>query len=129
MKSSIRATLLFMAAALMGFAAVVNAVVSVPHLQEDMTEIHVRPRLHQALSLGLHFGTFAMFGFALVVLAAAVRAMRGEATARLPLAIIAAVYFAFGVMAFVAFGASPHVLGYAFAGLLVGAAATLPPRP
>jgi hypothetical protein len=115
-----------MAALLMGFAAVVNAVISVPHLRGDMTEINVRPTLLGAVSLGLYFGTFAMFGFALVVLAAAAQASRGATPTRLPLAIIAAIYVTFGVSAFFVWGGSAHTLGYVLMGALIGLAVTLP---
>ena len=77
-----------------------------------------------------------MFGFALLVLASAVGAARGERVPRLPLTIIAAVYLAFGTGALLVWSRSPHTLGYVFAGLLVGVAAALggspdaaPPRP
>ena len=125
MKSSVRASLLFAAGALMGFAALVNAFVGVPHLREDMVEIHVRPTLLQAVSVAMRFGAYAMFAFTLIVLHAGTRAARGEAVARLPLAIIAILYAAFGITVFVAMG-SPHALGYALAGLAVGIAAAAP---
>src|SRR5712692_9781275 len=96
-RQSLRAALLLMAALLMGFAVVVNAAIAVPHLRADMAEIHVRPTLLAAVSLGLYFGTFAMFGFALGVLAAAFQAWRGAALRRPLLSIIAAVYVAFGI--------------------------------
>ena len=125
MKPSVRAALLWAAGALMGFAALVNAFVGVPHLREDLVEIHVRPTLLRAVSVGMQFGAYAMFAFALIVLHAGARAARGEATARLPLAIIAILYAAFGIPVFVAMG-SPHAFGYALAGLAVGIAAAAP---
>ena len=115
-----------MAALLMGFAAVVNALISVPHLRADMIEINVRPTLLGAVTLGLYFGTFAMFGFALVVLAAAVHASRGATPTRPPLAIIAAIYVAFGVSAFFVWSGSAHTLGYVLMGVLIGLAISLP---
>lgn len=127
MKPPVRASLLFAAAALLGFAALTNAFVGVPHLQEDLVEIQVRPTLLRAVLVAMQFGAYAMFAFTLIVLHAGVRAARGGATARLPLAIVAILYGAFGVLAFVTMG-SPHALGYVFAGLLVGAAAALPER-
>ena len=111
-----------MAAVLMGFAAAVNAVVAVPHLRADMVEIHVRPTLLGAVSLGLYFSTFAMFGFAVVVLAAAFGASRGAAPARPRLAIVAAVYIAFGLGAFFLWRGSAHTLGYLLIGVLIGVA-------
>lgn len=125
MRKTLRATLLFLAAVLMGLTAAVNAVVSVPHLQADMAEISVRPTLLGAVSLGLYFGTFAMFGFALVVLAAAFEASRGATPARPLLAIVAAVYIAFGVGAFFVWRGSAHTLGYVLIGVLIGLAIAL----
>lgn len=120
MRSPLRVTLLLMAALLMGFAAIVNVAVAVPHLRADMAEINVRPTLLSAVSLGLYFGTFAMFGFALVVLAAALAASRGAAVARPLLAIIAAIYVLFGVGAFLLWSGNAHTLGYVLMGALIG---------
>jgi hypothetical protein len=126
MRQPLRAALLLAAGVLMAFAAVVHATISVPHLREDMVEIHVRPTLLGAVSLGLYFGAFANFGMALVVLVAGARALRGGATDRSLLAIVAAVYVAFGVTSFFAWGGSAHTLGYALAGLVIGVAVALP---
>ena len=121
--------LLSAAAALMALAAVVNATISVPHLREDMAEINVRPTLLAAVSLGLHFGTIAMFAFAGLVLVAAVRSPRGVAAPHLPLGIIGAAYGVFGLLA-VAWSRSPHALGYLLMGVLVLAASLIrEPRP
>ncbi len=120
-----RGSLLLVAALLMGFSAVVNALIVVPHLREDLAEIHVRATLLSAVSLALDFGIVAMFGFAVLVLAAGLRALRGFSTSRVQLAAIAAVYLGFGTFAFVRSG-SAHTLGYAAAGLLIGVAAVLP---
>lgn len=127
MKLSVRAPLLLAAAALMGFAALTNAFVGVPHLQEDLVEIQVRPTLLQAVLVAMRFGAYAMFAFTLIVLHAGVRAARGGAIARLPLAVVAILYGAFGITTFVTMG-SPHALGYVLAGSLIGAAAALPER-
>jgi hypothetical protein len=129
MRTALRATLLFMAAVLMAFAAAVNAVVSVPHLRADMAEINVRPTLLGAISLGLSFGTFAMVGLALLVLAAAFEAARGATPARPLLVIVAAVYVAFGGGAFFVWRGSAHTLGYVLIGVLIGVAITLRGSP
>lgn len=120
----LRTILLFAAALLMGFAAFVYATVSVPHLREDMLEINVRPTLLSAVSMGLYFGSFAMFAFAGLVLVAGVQSLRG-AIARPPLWIIAAMYVGFGILAF-AWSASPHALGYVFIGIVVVGGAVIP---
>ena len=118
MRQQLRTTLLFAAALLMGFAALMNATVNVPHLREDMVEINVRPTLLGAVLLGLHFSTFAMFAFTGVVLVAAIQSLRASITARLPLLIIAVAYIAFGVVAFVWSG-SHHMPGYVLMGVLI----------
>lgn len=125
-RTQVGAALLLSAALLMAFGAFVHATVVVRHLREDMEEIHVRPALLRAVWLALQFGTFSMVGFALVLAAVAVAALRGRRAARLPLTIIAAAYVAFGAAAFL-WGGSAHTLGYAVAGALTGvAAAALP---
>jgi hypothetical protein len=124
----LRTTLLFAAALLMGFAAIMNATVNVPHLREDMMEINVRPTLLGAVLLGLHFSTFAMFAFACVVLVGAIQSLRAAVIARLPLSIVAVTYIAFGIVAFVWSG-SHHTLGYVLMGVLIlGAVAIREPR-
>ena len=128
MQQTLRTALLFAAALLMAFGAFVNATVSVPHLREDMAEINVRPALLGAVSLGLHFGTFAMFAFAGLVLVAAIKSARRAVIARLPLWIIAATYIGFGIVAFVWSG-SHHTLGYVLMGVLIlGAVVIREPR-
>jgi hypothetical protein len=119
----LRRILLGLAGLLMAFAAFVNATVAVPHLRGDLVEISVRPTLVSAILLALYFGTFAMAGFSLLVLAAA--AQRQESPAlRVPLLVVALTYTAFGVFAFVWSG-SHHTLGYVVMGVLVGVACFL----
>jgi len=123
----LRTVLLFVAALLIGFAAFLNATVSVPHLREDMLEIHVRPTLLSAVLLGLHFGTLAMFAFAFVVFVSALQSLRRSSMARLPLSIIGITYLAFGIVAFIWTG-SYHTLGYVFGGVLLLGAILIPDR-
>jgi hypothetical protein len=122
-QTGIRRVLLGLAGLLMAFAAYVNATVAVPHLRGDLLEIHVRPTLVSAVLLGLYFGTFAMAGFALLVLAAAAQ-RRGALALRIPLLMVALTYTAFGVFAFVWSG-SHHALGYVLMGALIGVACFL----
>ncbi|HMJ26431.1 MAG TPA: hypothetical protein VK475_11400 [Pyrinomonadaceae bacterium] len=124
MRRKLRPTLLFTAALFMGFAAFVNAIIVIPHLREDMVEINVRPTLLGAVSLALHFGTVAMFAFTLLVLAAAMKSLKGAGSSRMPLWIIGATYTVFGTLAFILSG-SHHALGYLVVGLLVLAAAVI----
>ncbi len=122
MRQKLRSALLFIAALLMGFAVFVNASVVVPHLREDMLEINVRPTLLGAVSLALHFSTFAMFAFTLMVLLTAMKSLRGTITSPMLLWIIGLTYTVFGIFAFILSG-SHHTLGYLVMGLLVLGAA------
>ena len=121
--AGLRRVLLGLAGLLMAFAAFVNATEVVPHLRGDLLEIHVRPTLVSAILLALYFGTFAMAGFALLVLAAATQ-REGASALRVPLLVVAVTYTAFGIFAFVWSG-SHHTLGYVLMGVLVGVACFL----
>src|SRR5205807_5429215 len=100
MKLSLRTALFIASALLMIFGAVGDAFYVVPDLHGDLVEIGVRPTVLGGTMLRLYFAAIADFGFALMVSAAAIQAMRGIAPARMPLAVIAIIYMAFGVMAF-----------------------------
>src|SRR5437667_8595845 len=107
MKLSFR-TLLFIASALlMMFGALGYSFIVVPDLHGDLVEIGVRPTVLGGTVVHLYFGVIAMFGFALMVAAAAIQAIRGIAPVRIPLAIVAMIYIAFGVVAF-SRSHSPH---------------------
>src|SRR2546430_12837758 len=100
MKLSFRTALFIASALLMMFGAAGYVFAVVPDLHGDLVEIGVRPTVLRGTVLYLYFSAIAMFGFALIVSAAAVQAIRGIAPARVPLAVVAAIYTAFGVMAF-----------------------------
>ena len=125
MKQSFRTALLIASALLMILGAVGDAFVVVPDLRGDLVEIGVRPTVLGGTVLRLYFGVLAMFGFALMVSVAAIQAMRGVAPARLPLAVVAMIYLAFGVIAF-SRGHNPHHLGPVAMGVLLGAAVAIP---
>src|SRR5437870_4849832 len=120
-----QSTLLIAAALLMMFGAAGYAFAVVPDLHGDLVEIGVRPTVLRGTVLYLYFSAIAMFGFALIVSAAAVQAIRGIAPARVPLAVVAAIYTAFGVMAF-SRSHNPHHLGPLAIGALLGAALVMP---
>ena len=126
MKQSFRTAALTSSALLMIFGAAGYAIAVVPDLHGDLVEIGVRPTVLGGTVLSLYFSAIAMFGFALMVSAAAIRAMRGgTAVDRLTLAIIAVIYTAFGTMAF-ARSHNPHHLGPVLMGVLLGAALAVP---
>ena len=125
MKQSFRTGLLFAAALLMIFGAAGYALIVVPDLHGDLVEIGVRPSVLGGTVLHLYFAATAMFGFALMVSAAAVQAIRGVMPARTPLAIITVIYTTFGVVAF-SRSHNPHHLGPLVMGILLGAALAIP---
>jgi hypothetical protein len=125
MKMSVRAALLVASALLMMFGALGYSFNVVPDLHGDLVEIGVRPTVLGGTVQYLYFSAMAMFGFALMVSGAAIQAMRGMPTARFPLAIIAVIYMAFGVITF-SRGHSPHHLGLVAMGLLLAAAVAIP---
>jgi hypothetical protein len=121
MKQSVRTGLLLTSALLMTFGAFGYALVLLPDLHGDLVEIGVRPTVLGATVRQLYFSAIAMFGFALMVSAAALQAMRGLALARVPLGVVALVNTIFGVMSF-SETHSPHHLGPLLAGVLLGVA-------
>jgi|GEM_PF-1602735 len=125
MKLSFRTALLLAAALLTIFGAVGDALVVLPDLHGDLIEIGVRPTVLGGTVIRLYFSALAMFGFALIVSAAAIQSMRGVVPARLTLAIIALIYTVFGVMAF-SRSHNPHQLGSLAVGVLLTAAIAIP---
>jgi hypothetical protein len=125
MNGSVRTAVFGTAALLMLFGAVADAFVIVPDLAGDLTELGVRATVLGGTILRLRFGAMAMFGFALMVAAAAVQSMRGIAPARTPLAIVATIEIVFGVMAF-SRSHNPHHLGPLVMGVLLAGALALP---
>ena len=125
MNLSFRTALFIASALLMVFGAVGDAFVVVPDLQGDLVEIGVRPTVLGGTVLRLYFGAIAMSGFALIVSAAAIQAIRGIQPARFPLAVIAVIYMAFGVLAF-SRSHNPHHLGPLAIGVLLAAALAIP---
>jgi hypothetical protein len=125
MKQSYRTALLIASALLMMFGAVGYTFAVVPDLHGDLVEIGVRPTVLGGTVLYLYFSAIAMFGFALMVSAAAIQAIRGIPPARIPLAVVAVIYTAFGIMAF-SRSHNPHHLGPLAMGVLLGAALAIP---
>jgi hypothetical protein len=122
---SLRSALFIASALLMIVGAAGYALTVVPDLHGDLLEIGVRPRVLGSTVLHLYFAGIAMFGFALMVSAAAVQAIRGIAPPRLPLAVVAVIYTAFGILAF-SRSHSPHHLAPLVMGVLLAAALAIP---
>jgi hypothetical protein len=125
MKLSFRTGLLIVSALLMIFGAVGNTFVVIPDLHGDLVEIGVRPTVLGGTVLLLYLSAMAMFGFALMVSAAAIQSIPGIAPARVPLAVIAVIYTVFGVVAF-SRSHNPHHLGPLAIGVLLAAALAIP---
>ncbi len=125
MKQSFRNALLIASALLMMSWAVGYTFTVVPDLHGDLVEIGVRPTVLGGTVLSLYFSAVAMFGFALMVSAAAIQSIRGVPPARFPLAIVAVSYTAFGILAF-SRSHNPHHLGPLAMGVLLGAALAIP---
>lgn len=125
MKLSFRTALFIASALLMMFGALGYSFTVVPDLHGDLVEIGVRPTVLGGTVLYLYFSAIAMFGFTLMVSAAAIQAMRGIPPTRLPLAVIAVIYTAFGVVAF-SRSHNPHHLGPLAMGVLLAAALAIP---
>lgn len=115
------------AATLIIFGAVGDFFVVLPDLHGDLIEIGVRPTVLGGTVVRLYFGALAMFGFALIVSAAAIQSIRGVAPARIPLAVIALIYTVFGIIAF-SMTHNPHHLGPLLISVLLVAALAIP-RP
>ena len=125
MNQRLRTALLVAAALLMMFGAAGYTFVVLPDLHGDLVEIGVRRSVLGGTVLHLNFAAMAMFAFALMVSASAIQTMRGVAPERLPLAVIAVTYIAFGVMAF-SRSHNPHHLGTLVMGVLLGSALAIP---
>lgn len=125
MKQSIRSLLLFASALLMLFGAFGYAFYVLPDLRGDLIDIGVRPTVLGGTVLHLYFAAIAMFGFALIVFAAAIQSIRGNTPARIPLALVAVVYIVFGVIAF-SHSHNAHHLGPLLMGLLLAIGLAIP---
>jgi hypothetical protein len=77
MKLSFRTALFIASALLMMFGAFGYSFTVVPDLHGDLVEIGVRSTVLGGTVLYLYFSAIAMFGFALMVSAAAIQATRG----------------------------------------------------
>jgi hypothetical protein len=121
MKLSLSSVLFIASALLMMFGAVAYSFILLPDLHGDLVEIGVRPTVLGSTVLHLYFAAFAMFGFALMVAAAAIQTIRGIQPSRFPLAVIAVIYFGFGVILF-SRSHNPHHLGPVAMGVLLAAA-------
>jgi hypothetical protein len=125
MKLSLRSALFIASALLMMFGAIAYSFILLPDLHGDLIEIGVRPTVLGGTVTHLYFAAFAMFGFALMVAAAAIQTIRGIEPSRFPLVVIAVIYVFFGVILF-SRSHNPHHLGTMAMGVLLAAALVVP---
>jgi hypothetical protein len=125
MKLSLRSVLFIASALLMMFGAIAYTFILLPDLHGDLVEIGVRPTVLGSTVLHLYFAAFAMFAFALMVAYAAIQTIRGIQPSPFPLAVIAVIYFGFGVILF-SRSHNPHHLGSVAMGVLLAAALVVP---
>ena len=94
-------------------------------LHAQLVAANVPPDLIAGLALGWHFAGGAMLALGLIVLAISIPRLRGGAIApSIVLAIIAALYLAFGAIALIGVGIDPFiVVVFILPGLLLAAAA------
>jgi len=125
MKLSLRSALFIASALLMMFGAIAYSFILLPDLHGDLIEIGVRPTVLGGTVTHLYFAAFAMFGFPLMVAAAAIQTIRGIEPSRFPLVVIAVIYVFFGVILF-SRSHNPHHFGTMAMGVLLAAALVVP---
>ncbi len=124
---ALRTTLLAGAAVLMWIGALGYTMVLLPDLHGDLVELGVRPMVLGGTVLHLRFAAAAMFGFAVIVSAAAIQSFRRAEPQRLAVAVVAVVYGWYGVLAF-SRSHNPHHLGPIATALLIAAAIAFPSK-
>jgi hypothetical protein len=90
-------------------------------MRAELVKAQAPADLVGALAAGWLFGSAAMAAFGTIVLVAAIRLRRGDASGTFALRAIGACYFTFGLIAFVAQGYEWFFLNFTAAGLLAGA--------
>jgi hypothetical protein len=92
-------------------------------MREELVAAGVPPDLLQGALIGWYFGGVAMFGFGVVVLHTFARRRDAAAVSRVPAAVVAVTYLAFGVAALLYSGFDPFFLVFVVPGLLLALAA------
>ncbi len=90
-----------------------------PEIRRGLTELRVDEDLAGAIAAGWYFGSAAMAAFGLMLIAFGMRLRRGDASALLPVRIIAACYLVFGLAALI-IRKNPHFLLFVATGLMAG---------
>ena len=97
-----------------------------PRLRAALTESHVSSELIGGVAIGWHFGGAAMLTFGCIVVWLFVALLRGQAVSLLPAFLIALMYMAFGIWAFIVSDLNPFFFVFTVPGLLLAAASWSP---
>jgi hypothetical protein len=111
------------AGVLMIASAAAHSLLGWPQLRAQLAQSRVPDDLALGLAVGWHFGAAAMLAFACIVLWIFVRRLRGTAAPRVPAAVVAALYLAFGAGALAVSG-DPFFLVFIIPGLLLAIASS-----
>jgi hypothetical protein len=123
-----RVVLGFLAGLLLVASAGAHAFLGWPPFQSLLEQAGVDADVTAALGVGWYFGSVAMLAFGVIVLHAALQALKGRRAPVGVLWIIAAAYTVYGLTVYVARDFNPHFLVFVVTGLLVGAVAALSRR-
>lgn len=116
----VRGAIGVLAGALLLASAIAHAFLGWPPFAEALSAAGVDGGLAGGLAVGWYYGSAAMLAFGMIVLLAALAVLRGRMVSLVPVRVIAVVYVAFGVSAFVARDMNPHFLLFVATGVLVG---------
>jgi hypothetical protein len=116
-----KAILAVIAGAFILLSAIAHGFAGWPAMGAELTKIQAPADLVGTLAAGWLFGSAAMAALGTIVIVAAVRLRRGDASGAFALRVIGACYFVFGLIAFVAQGYEWFFLNFVVTGLLAGA--------
>jgi len=110
----------FLTGTLMLLSAVAHGLLGWPPFSGILAGAGLADNVIGALAVGWYFGSAAMLVFGGIVLRQAIRHHARKTIQAAPLWLIAVMYLAFGLIAFVARDFNPHFLLFVLTGLLVG---------
>lgn len=118
----VRTILGLVVGALLLLSAGAHSLLGGPTVRGELDKVAAGPDLMRTVEIGWLWGGFAMAAFGVIVIAHFVRRMRGAVDAAFPVALIAAVYVAFGLWALVTTGFDPFFLVFVVPGVLLAVA-------
>ena len=100
-------------------SAAAHALLGWPQVREALKGFQVEPQLVGALAAAWYFGSISMLGFGLILLSQARCKLAGKPVQLGPTWTIAALYAAFGTVAFILRDYNPHFLLFVCTGAVV----------